>query len=562
MNIEKKSIKSILLSVFSVLLFSFTSSINLQAQDENQTTRAHLNEAEIALSEFNYKKLIEAYVRASESSNDVMLTKQAAWLANNYHFDDIALSLAKRWLYLDSDSDSALLFLINRQIDANLIIAAKNNLKKLLAKNEGNADEVFLAVIPYLTTADYNKLNNLIYYFTKIYNKSEYVQYAYASSLMQNGNYDAALRYAEKAITLDEKWEKPKLLITRILLLSDKNEQAINYIAEYIGNQINPSSAARIELALAYMSSDRLDDALGQVSQILLEKNNQPEAVRLMAIINFRLGDYDAAWLDFSELLESDLYPMDAKFYMGRISEIKGNKVKALEFYRGVQSGINVVYSQIKVSNMMISLNSGEAGINHLRNFGQQYPKYMRDMLIAEASLLVSLDQKIEAREAYKNLISYYPNDYSFGLRFAELLLDADHISEALHQYSLLEKRHPKNPDILNAYGYVLTNYSDDYKKALTLIKKALRYDDKNPAIIDSYGWILYRTGEYSKALIELKKAFSLYEDPEIMSHIIEVLVTTNKTSEASALMDEAKNKYPDNLYINELYNRYPLIWE
>jgi thioredoxin-like negative regulator of GroEL len=72
----------------------------------------------------------------------------------------------------------------------------------------------------------------------------------------------------------------------------------------------------------------------------------------------------------------------------------------------------------------------------------------------------------------------------------------------------------------------------------------------------------LYRTGEYSKALIELKKAFSLYEDPEIMSHIIEVLVTTNKTSEASALMDEAKNKYPDNLYINELYNRYPLIWE
>ena len=79
MNIEKKSIKSILLSVFSVLLFSFTSSINLQAQDENQTTRAHLNEAEIALSEFNYKKLIEAYVRASESSNDVLLTKQAAW---------------------------------------------------------------------------------------------------------------------------------------------------------------------------------------------------------------------------------------------------------------------------------------------------------------------------------------------------------------------------------------------------------------------------------------------------------------------------------------------------
>ena len=562
MNLEKRSIKSILLIVFSVFLFALTLSVNLQAQDENQTTQAHLNEAEIALSEFNYKKLIEAYVRASESSNDVMLTKQAAWLANNYHFDDIAFSLAERWLYLDGDSDSALLFLINRQIDANFIIAAKNNLNKLLARNEGNADEVFLAVIPYLTTADYNKLNKLIYYFTKIYSKSKYVQYAYASSLMQKGNYEVALNYAEKAITLDLKWEKPKLLIARILLLSGKNEQAITYIAKYIGDQINPSSAARIELALAYMSSDRLDDALGQVSQILLEKNNQSEAVRLMAIINFRLGDYDAAWIDFSELLESDLYPMDAKFYMGRISEIKGNKVKAIEYYEGVEAGTNTVYSQLKVSNLMISLGSNDAGINHLKNFGQKHPKYTRDMLIAEADILVSLGQKNEARETYKNLISYYPDDYIFGLRFAELLLDAGQISEALNQYSLLVKQHPKNPDILNAYGYVLTNYSNNYNKALGLIKKALKYDKNNPAIIDSYGWILYRTGDYNKALVELKKAFSLYKDPEILAHIIEVLVTKNEIPEASMLLKEARINYPDNFYINELYDKYPLFWK
>ena len=108
----------------------------------------------------------------------------------------------------------------------------------------------------------------------------------------------------------------------------------------------------------------------------------------------------------------------------------------------------------------------------------------------------------------------------------------------------------------------MLTNYSNNYNKALGLIKKALKYDKNNPAIIDSYGWILYRTGDYNKALVELKKAFSLYKDPEILAHIIEVLVTKNEIPEASMLLKEARINYPDNFYINELYDKYPLFWK
>ena len=551
-----KLIKSIISIGFNVFLFISLISLDLSAQEINQSTRAHLREAETALEDFNYMNVMAAYENAAKSSNDVNITKQAAWLADSYRYDAKALSLAERWVELDGDSDSALLFLINRQIDANLILAAKKNLKDLLAKNEGEADEVFLAVMPFLTTKDSSKLNKLIYYFSKIYDKSSYVKYAYATSLMQNGDYVEALATAKKSVVLDPAWEKPKLLIARILLLSGKNNEAIDYVARYIGDQINPSSASRIELALIYMSSDRLEDALGQVSQILLERSDQTAAIRMMAIINFRLEDYDAAWIDFNELFESNLYSMDALFYMARISEIRGNVLEAIKLYTRVNSGSNATYSQRRASNLMISLDKQETARIHLKRFGQKHPKFTQEMLIAEADLLQVLGKNIEALTLYENLILNYPNEYKFSFKRAEMLLKMGRPSEALSEYASLAKAFPKNATILNAYGYVLTDYSQDYEKAIKLIKKALKIDPKNPAIIDSYGWALYHIGKYQQALRELKKAYELYKDPEIAAHIVEVLWEIEEIEEAKNFLLETTESFPNSNYLNKLSNK------
>ena len=401
------------------------------------------------------------------------------------------------------------------------------------------------------------KLNKLINYFVKIYHKSSYVKYAYATSLMQSGDYDKALSYANSAVALDSSWEKPKLLVARILLLSGKNSEAIDYVARYIGDQINPSSESRLELALLYMSSERLEDALGQVSQILLERNDQSAAIRLMAIINFRLDDYDAAWIDFNELLENKSYPMDALYYMARISEIKGNTIKAVQFYSQVNSGTNAIYSQRRVSNLMVALDKRDAARVHLKRFGQKHPKFTQEMLIAEADLLQGLGKNTEALTLYGDLIDSYPNEYKFSLRYAEILLSEGRNSEALKEYAVLVKRFPGNATILNAYGYLLTDYSKDYKKAIKLIKKALKIEPDNPAIMDSYGWALFRLGRYDQALKELKDAYSIYKDPEIAAHIVEVLLEKKQTEEARNFYLKAREGFPDSSYLIKLNNKF-----
>ena len=540
--------KRFICSVFFFLTVPMTSLAEL-----NNDTEAHLRSAEFALNNFDYDKVVESYINAFNSSNDIETLKQAAWLSKNYGFKSKSISLAKIWLKNEPDNDAALLFLINRQLESDLVIAAKKNLKLLISRNEGESDEILYSIYPYLSGEKVGNLEALILSFTKIYKKSALVKYLYSSVLLENEKVGEAIRQAELSSKLSPTWEKPKLLLARALLLSKKNQEAITHLAHMIGDQVNPSSDSRLELALAYMSSDRLDDALGQVSQILLERSSEYSALRLMAIINFRLEHYDSASKDFNELLEKDMFRMDSLFYLARISEQKSNFSDALRYYSMVTSGVNAVYSQRKVVNLLLSMNRISEAKDHLKDFGQKYPKYMDEMLQIESNLYSELDEYKKALVLSEKLVLYYPKNTGFQLKRANLLLELDRKNEALEAYSTIVKNSPRDPNALNAYGYVLTNYSNNYKKAYKLIKKAIKLDPDNPAIIDSYGWILYRMGKYEEAEEELNRAYQLYKDPEIAFHLIKVLLKTNKKERAKNLFTEARVLFMDNKYLIDI---------
>ena len=552
-----KTLKNVTISIvcerfiYSVIVLLTVSMTSLA--EPNNDTEAHLRSAEFALNSFDYDQVVESYINAFNSSNDIETLKQAAWLSKNYGFKSKSISLAKIWLEIEPDNDTALLFLINRQLESDLIIAAKKNLKLLISRNEGESDEILYSIYPYLSDENVENLEVLISSFTKIYKKSALVKYLYSSVLLENGKVGEAIRQAELSSKLSPIWEKPKLLLARALLLSGKNEEAVSYLAHMIGDQINPSSDSRLELALAYMSSDRLDDALGQVSQILLERNSEYSALRLMAIINFRLEHYDSASKDFNELLEKDMFRMDSLFYLARISEQKSNFSDALKYYSMVTSGVNTVYSQRKVVSLLLSMNQISEAKNHLKDFGQKHPKYMNEMLQIESNLYSELDEYEEALVLSEKLVLYYPKNTGFQLKRANLLLELDRKNEALEAYSAIVKNSPKDPNALNAYGYVLTNYSNNYKKAYKLIKKAIKLDPDNPAIIDSYGWILYRMGKYEEAEEELNRAYQLYKDPEIAFHLIKVLLKTNKKERAKNIFTEARVLFMDNKYLIDI---------
>ncbi|MDH5215865.1 MAG: tetratricopeptide repeat protein, partial [Gammaproteobacteria bacterium] len=66
-------------------------------------------------------------------------------------------------------------------------------------------------------------------------------------------------------------------------------------------------------------------------------------------------------------------------------------------------------------------------------------------------------------------------------------------------------------------------------------------------AIIDSYGWVLFKQGRYEEALKELQRAYEMLKDPEVASHIVDVLSKLGRSDEARQALEDAEQRFPEN---------------
>jgi tetratricopeptide (TPR) repeat protein len=105
----------------------------------------------------------------------------------------------------------------------------------------------------------------------------------------------------------------------------------------------------------------------------------------------------------------------------------------------------------------------------------------------------------------------------------------------------------PDNVAALNALGYTLADRTQRYREALELIDRARVADPGNAAIIDSYGWVLFKLGKAREALDYLRRAYALQKDPDIASHLGQVLWVLKQKDEARKYFDEARKLDPGN---------------
>ena len=152
------------------------------------------------------------------------------------------------------------------------------------------------------------------------------------------------------------------------MLLAGDQEGAIDYTSRIVGDAPDPEPEARMELAIMLLSTGRDDDALSQVNQILLEQPGRTDALRLMAIINFRLDNREAAWADFEDVLASGHYTMDALYYLGRIADLRSEHEQAVRLYSQVKRGSNALTSQRRVSAILAHQGKIDKALEHLRN--------------------------------------------------------------------------------------------------------------------------------------------------------------------------------------------------
>ena len=542
--------------LLAALILAATVRVQADA-DAGIEAAGYMIDGENALQEGDYLQAAIAYRKAAELSDNVEVAQKATKMALRLGFNEEALLAVNRWLELDENNDEAAVYYAQLQLRLGNIKAAKRAIEKLIDTGDGKADQRLLSLLPVLSDEDPHNADLLMRSLAKPYKDSAPANYATAVMALQAEDSEYALEKSARAIELDPDWLKPKLVYGRALLLDGQLEKAIDYTARIIGDDPDPDPDARMELALMYMSDGRDDDAMSQVNQILLEQPARTDALRLLAIINFRQSHFDSAWDDFEQLLSSGSYTMDALYYLARISDIRGQFQRAIQLYLQVRSGQYAVLSQRRAGALMaLRLEEPDEALRQLDLFAERNPEYAVDMVLAKAQLLTALEKYDEALVYYDKAREFRPEDEGTALGRAELLLRMDRLEESISAYRGAVSRWPESPLSLNALGYTLADRTDRLREAEKLIRKALRYDPDSPAIIDSLGWVLYKRGHNEEALEQLQKAYETFPDHEVAAHVVDVLAALERDDDALRLLAEAEARNPDSELLRDVRER------
>ena len=102
----------------------------------------------------------------------------------------------------------------------------------------------------------------------------------------------------------------------------------------------------------------------------------------------------------------------------------------------------------------------------------------------------------------------------------------------------------------------MLADQTTRFEEALELLERAIAIPPADPATIDSIAWVQSKLGRYEEALQNLRSAFAAFPDPEVASHLGEVLWVMGREDEAVRVWEEALETTPDSELIKEAMER------
>jgi tetratricopeptide (TPR) repeat protein len=142
-----------------------------------------------------------------------------------------------------------------------------------------------------------------------------------------------------------------------------------------------------------------------------------------------------------------------------------------------------------------------------------------------DASTLLDKAEAMAVKSEDKVFVYYYRGTVADRQKFYEQAEAEDRKGLAID---------PENAAILNDLGYMLADRGVKLPEALTMLKKAVKYDPQSYAYLDSLAWVYYKLGQYALAEDYSRRAvLRNHNDPTILDHLGEIYAKNGKLQQA-----------------------------
>jgi predicted Zn-dependent protease len=295
-------------------------------------------------------------------------------------------------------------------------------------------------------------------------------------------------------------------------------------------------------------------EALGDAAKAaqVLARGAQDDAVYARrAMLLDKAGDKAGLAALYDELKRGATTPNPVRrLLLGQLAELLERYQDALDWYAKVPDERMQGPARLRSANVLHAMGRTEAAfaaLHALQADAALDEDGRRDAYLLEAELRQKDGADAAEQDAYARGLAAFPDEPALLYGRALMWERLDQIPKAEADLRRLLVIEPENVAALNALGYTLADRTDRYREALELIDRARVAEPGNAAIIDSYGWVLFRLGKPRAALDHLRHAYALQQDPDIASHLGQVLWVLGQKDEARKYFEAARKLDPDN---------------
>ena len=518
--------------------------------------------AEIALT--RHEPRVAALTYVSAAAEDPGLWPRATAVAQASLQPTVTLDAALHWIALRPDSMAAHLAAASAARALYQIAVAADNYRFLIAHYSGGVEQAFpdieerllAARNPYAARAIADRL--AAYFPDSV---AAYRLQAYAA--LQAGAPRAAIAAFGNAIArlpgpaadaprrhraLFEAFARARVLAGDV---DDPLAQAAARLRQ------DPRPGARFDYGLLLLAAKRFDAARTQMQMLASDARFGPDALRILALMDYQRGRSPSARVRFEQLLAGGHYVDDSHYYLGLIAEQRGDALGALRDLAHVRHGEYVLPAMLRAARILQSKGAGATADALLAEFTRDEPQRAPQIIAIRARIAARGGDVDRALALLDEAMRQYPDDPSLRYALASIQDSAGETASALATLHAVLAMRPDDPEALNAYGYTLADNGEQLALAQQLIEKALAVAPDDAAMRDSLAWVLYRRGHAAQALPIVAAAYADLPSADIGAHYGEILWMLGRHAAATRIWDDAATIDPGNRLLQRTRARF-----